>query len=103
MKKIIAAAVFFVLLTILSGCAQKETLTGTFIKDKGCMGIVNDVLLVEFSNKCDEAEKFNNKKVEVVGKIKTYFPDGLCPDDYVGQVRCDAKIIKKVKSIKIIE
>ena len=98
------------LLVLLNGCVkdteEKSTLIGTFHKSKGYIGIVNDVLLLEFSEnkeKNEEAVKLDGKKVEVVGVVKTYFPNGQCPHDYMGQIACDAKVISKVDSIRIIE
>jgi hypothetical protein len=72
---------------------------GRFKSDKGCLGILdtpmNEFLLPEFANKCEETEKYEGKSVEINGIIsKTKCPaNSPCRDGFE---------INNIESIKII-
>ncbi|MBD3318888.1 hypothetical protein GF342_03180 [Candidatus Woesearchaeota archaeon] len=45
------------------------TIRGEFFVDKGCMGVVDGYLLVDFVNDCERAQQFEYSIVEVTGEV----------------------------------
>ena len=77
------------------GDGQHKTIQGKFATTKGCVGIVNGILLPEFADKCEEAEDYKGKIVEIKGYVykKTCKPNMQCGSE---------KEMKHIESIRII-
>ncbi len=83
--------------TILNDCdGKKVAAIGIFATTKGCMGLVNEILLPEFANKCEDTKQYVGKMVEVTGVLKM----NQCPS----ATQCRGGMeIQQVDSIKILE
>ena len=85
---------------LLSACntpTNDQTIQGVFHTDKGCMGSVNGVLLLDFVNDCERAELYEGKFVEVTGEIHSV---DYCPPDEQCAL---GDRMSNIKSIKILD
>jgi hypothetical protein len=104
LKKTVGEVLLLVVLTCIGvyiyqtnqNSEYRETIVGKFTGTKGCMGIVNEVLITDLANKCNETEIYLNKTVEVTGTIykPECEPDSQC---YGG------KHMKDIESIRVID
>lgn len=75
---------------------NEVTIRGRFTITKGCMGVVNGILLTDFANKCEEAAKYEGKIVEVTGILY----EAKCKPS----TQCFGRFhTKNIKSIKIVD
>jgi len=101
-KKIIIISIVLVILVgfaLIYISLQKSTdtkISGVFRGTKGCMGVVNGTLLVDFANKCDEANQYEGKTVEVIGHIYEH----KCGE---AEQCFNGPYMDNIKSIRILE
>ncbi|MEK7680452.1 MAG: hypothetical protein AAB348_00140 [Patescibacteria group bacterium] len=101
-KKTIVISIILVILVgfaIIYLSMPKSTdtkITGVFRGAKGCMGVVSGALLIDFANKCEEANQYEGKTVEVIGHIYEY----KCGE----HEQCfSGPYMDNIKSIRILE
>jgi hypothetical protein len=75
---------------------KKTVIKGVFETAPGCMGRVQNILLIDFLKKCEEIDGYIGRTVEVEGIVykRPCLPGGKCRGGYG---------MKGIESIKIVE
>lgn len=76
--------------------SAKATVQGRFFITSGCMGVVEGILLPGFANKCDEAQKYQNRIVEISGVVSI-------EECQTGEQCWGGPEMKEIRSIRIIQ